>query len=204
MVKRAWSWCKGLGLAGGLAMALAGWPGGVAAAGPPALDGGAPLRGRCLGNHDGDTLRVELGGGRVERVRLLGVDTPELAQGHWAQQARAFTSRWVHGKDLVLTFDRQTRDRHRRLLAYVWVDGRLLNLALVEAGLATTLDYAPNHAHAPVLAAALAKAQASKVGMWQAVGGLRESPLDFRRRTRGQGGSANAPQGPSGSPPAFP
>lgn len=183
-------WRKWLGWGGsGLALALGLVVGlGAAAEAPAALEG------RCVGNHDGDTLRVLLPGGHVERVRLLGVDTPELDQGPWAEKARAFTSRWVHGQPLRLTLDRQPRDRHHRLLAYVWVGERMLNLALVEAGLATTLDYAPNHAHAGALAAAQAKAQAARLGIWQATGGLSESPLAHRRRLRGQ------PPGPGPTP----
>lgn len=143
---------------------------------------GEALEGLCVGNHDGDTLRVRLDDGGQERVRLLGVDTPELAQGAWGQEARAFTSRLVHQKRVRLVLDRQARDRYRRLLAYVHVGDRFVNLALLEAGLATVLDYAPNHAHAAEFASAEAKAKAQALGIWHPTRGLALSPRDFRHR----------------------
>lgn len=142
----------------------------------------AVLEGVGLANHDGDTLRVQISPERVERVRLLGVDTAEMAQGAWADRARAFTSALTHGKRLRLECDRQPRDRYRRLLAYVYVGSHFVNLELVEAGLATVLDYAPNHAHAQALAQAEARAKAGQVGIWHPTTGLRELPRAFRHR----------------------
>src|SRR5712691_4500035 len=85
---------------------------------------------------DGDTVRlVGLG-----RVRLIGVDTPEVFGGAqcYGREASAFVKRLLPpGRRVRYRVGIQPRDRYGRLLAYVWLgDGRFLNLLLAEAGYA--------------------------------------------------------------------
>jgi micrococcal nuclease len=85
---------------------------------------------------DGDTLL--LAGG--ERVRLLGVDTPETKRpDHPVQplgpEAYEFTRAGVEGRTVRLEFDRERRDVFGRLLAYVYRDEWFLNEELIRAGL---------------------------------------------------------------------
>ena len=82
------------------------------------------LRGTVTAVVDGDTVRVELVSGRVERVRLIGVDAPE--PGHcFASKATAIARGLALGRRVTLNGDptQDTRDRYRRLLAYVWLPG---------------------------------------------------------------------------------
>jgi micrococcal nuclease len=85
---------------------------------------------------DGDTL-VLLGG---ERVRLLGLDAPELDSpdartARLAREAAAFARGLAERRHVYLQLDRRHRDRHGRTLAYVFLaDGRLLNAELVKRG----------------------------------------------------------------------
>jgi micrococcal nuclease len=84
---------------------------------------------------DGDTLVVT---GRV-RVRLIGVDTPETKHPHkpvepLGPEATEFTRSLVEDRDVRLAFDRERRDRYGRVLAYVYVDGKLLNEEIIRAG----------------------------------------------------------------------
>lgn len=86
---------------------------------------------------DGDTLLLSI----RERVRLLGIDTPETKKEGvpvqpWGPEATEFTERFIAGRPVRLTFDRERVDQFGRLLAYVWQDGRLLNEELLRAGLA--------------------------------------------------------------------
>jgi len=93
---------------------------------------------------DGDTIDVEVtdGGEPTTRVRLWGVDTPEVAREgrpamHFGPEASAFTRRACVGRMVRLTLEpgRRTRDKYGRLLAWVALpDGRLLNRLLVEEG----------------------------------------------------------------------
>jgi len=84
---------------------------------------------------DGDTLLLEDG----TRVRLLGVDTPETKHPSQpaeplGRQAAAFTRRHVEGRRVRLRFDRERRDRYRRVLAYVYRGEWFLNEELIRAG----------------------------------------------------------------------
>jgi micrococcal nuclease len=106
---------------------------------------------------DGDTalMRVD---GRTESVRYIGIDTPEMNWdnpddlGRCARKAIRATdfneSRLESGRKVTLEFDEELRDRYKRILAYVRVDGRLLNAALLRRGLAETLTIPPNDRYA--------------------------------------------------------
>ncbi len=85
---------------------------------------------------DGDTLLLING----ERVRLIGVDTPETKHPrkpvqYFGREAYLFTKQMVDGKEARLEFERQKRDRYGRLLAYVYLlDGTFLNAEIIKQG----------------------------------------------------------------------
>jgi micrococcal nuclease len=85
---------------------------------------------------DGDTLLLTNG----ERVRLIGVDTPETKHPqkpieYFGKEAYFFTKQMVDGKEARFEFDRQKRDRYGRLLAYVYLlDGTFLNAEIIKQG----------------------------------------------------------------------
>lgn len=115
---------------------------------------------------DGDTIGV-LYRGRYEKVRLIGIDTPESrrnsrayrqAQGSAAdveyilRRGKAVKS-YVKGllrRDMIIfiEFDVQQRDRYRRLLAYLYLqNGEMLNEKLLREGYASLLTVPPNVLH---------------------------------------------------------
>lgn len=121
---------------------------------------------------DGDTIEVGLGG-TVEDVRLIGVDTPETVHPSepvecFGPRASSYTSTALLGESVRLEFDDERRDHYGRLLAYVWLDGKLFNETLVARGLAEVIIYSPNDAYADTLLGAESKAQSSGRGMWSA------------------------------------
>jgi len=85
---------------------------------------------------DGDTLLLTNG----EKVRLIGVDTPETKHPQkpverFGKEAYLFTQRMVEGKEVRLEFDWQKRDKYGRLLAYVYLtDGTFLNAEIIKQG----------------------------------------------------------------------
>ena len=85
---------------------------------------------------DGDTIQLSNG----ERVRLIGVDTPETKHPkkpveYFGKKASAFTKRMVEGKVVTLKYDWQSKDKYGRTLAYVYLkDGTLLNAEIIKQG----------------------------------------------------------------------
>lgn len=136
---------------------------------------------------DGDTLA--LADGRL--VRLIGVNAPEI--DHEARlaepmglEARDFVSRLIPPAGVRLEFDLETKDRHGRTLAYVFLpDGRMLNEELLREGLAYCLPTPPNLKYDERLLRAQRAALQEKKGLW---GLLQETPglryLGSRRSRR--------------------
>lgn len=123
---------------------------------------------------DGDTIVLEGG----ERVRLIGVDTPETKDPRkpvqcFGQQASDFTSSLLPpGTTVHLVADVEQRDNFDRLLAYVYrmPDGLFVNAELVTRGFAQVLTVPPNVAHAEELVALARAARESGIGLWSACG----------------------------------
>jgi micrococcal nuclease len=113
-----------------------------AASAQPAREGAFTLRGTVTHVVDGDTLHVRLGNGRRERVRLIGIDTPERG-ACLSSRATAQARRLAGGQRVILRGDatQDTRDRYGRLLAYAWVRGRDVGFEQVASGLARVYVY---------------------------------------------------------------
>jgi micrococcal nuclease len=123
---------------------------------------------------DGDTIGVRIGG-RTERVRYIGVDTPESVKPDtpvqcYAKRAAAANAALVAGHRVRLVGDVEHRDRYGRLLAYVYRegDGAFVNALLVRDGYARTLTIAPNVAHAAEFARLARTARRDGKGLWRA------------------------------------
>jgi len=91
---------------------------------------------------DGDTVHVQLTTGEEERIRLIGIDTPERGVCGSAR-ATAYARSLASGQHVTLVGDptQARRDRYGRLLAYVWVDGRDLGFQQLARGLARVYVY---------------------------------------------------------------
>lgn len=133
-----------------------------------------PFSARVMRAVDGDTLLVRLSSGERERVRVIGVDTPEdVAPGRpvqcWSRRAAAYTRGLVEGRLVVLTPGRERTDRYGRTLAYVARDdGVSLEEALLRGGYARTLAISPNVDRAAHYAALERVARAAGRGLWGA------------------------------------
>jgi micrococcal nuclease len=136
-----------------------------------------PSEGRVLRVVDGDTIHVRVGG-RDERVRYIGIDTPEEVKPGtpvqcYARAAAAANRRLVAGQEVRLVPDVEARDRYGRLLAYVYRagDGRFVNAELVRDGFARPLTIPPNVRYAERLAGLAAQAREARRGLWAACAG---------------------------------
>jgi len=111
---------------------------------------------------DGDTLILASG----ERVRLLGIDAPELGDPFYIE-ARARLTDLVEGKDIEIERDVSDRDQYDRLLRYVYITNTSVNDLLVREGLARAYIVAPDNAHAATILSAEREAQEASRGLWQ-------------------------------------
>jgi micrococcal nuclease len=134
----------------------------------PAGEAGAAASGSATVTHvtDGDT--VWLSG--VGKVRLIGIDTPEV-YGHvdcYGPQASAYTDHVLApGTRVRYEVGRETHDVYGRTLAYLWLeDGRMFNELLAEGGYARPLTIPPNDEYARLFAAAAQRARAARRGLW--------------------------------------
>ncbi|MCU1465456.1 MAG: nuclease (SNase domain protein) [Actinomycetia bacterium] len=125
---------------------------------------------------DGDTIVVDVAG-RTEKVRILGADTPEVADPRkpvqcYGPEASAYTkTRLAPGTRVSLETDTEVRDKYGRLLAYVYVGGVRYDDELLRLGLARLLIIPPNGVHARAMLQAELDARAAGRGLWSACGG---------------------------------
>ncbi len=111
---------------------------------------------------DGDTLLLQGG----EKIRLLGINAPEEGQPYF-EEATARLRELVEGKQVKLEKDVVDRDRYGRLLRYVFLDGRNINVELVREGLAHVYLIPPNLKYEAELRAAEEEARAAGRGIWR-------------------------------------
>lgn len=135
---------------------------------------GSPMEGRVVKIVDGDTIHV-LVDGRSEKVRYIGMDTPETHKPGtpvqcYGRAASAYNARLVEGRRVRLVLDAERRDRYGRLLAYVYrlPDGLFVNAELVRRGYAQVLTIPPNVAHAAELLSLQRQARGAERGLWSA------------------------------------
>jgi micrococcal nuclease len=134
------------------------------------------LRGRVSRHIDGDTVHITLenppaGFGKVEKIRMIGVDTPETVHPtreveYFGREASNFTKESLLDKDVFLALDWDTRDKYGRLLAYIYLpDGACHNAELIRRGYAHTYTLFPFQ-FLEEFRALEREACASKSGLW--------------------------------------
>lgn len=137
--------------------------------------------------HDGDTIvaRLIATSHVLRTVRLVGIDCPESAQ-RWGSRATGRLAALVLDRPVMLELAIQPHDSHGRLLAGVYLDDgkTLVQEVLVREGLCFTFGIPPNVQYVDQLRAAQTDARRAERGIWSRIGGLEESPADYRRRRR--------------------
>lgn len=117
---------------------------------------------------DGDTFELA----DARRVRLIGIDAPEYRPWEgtvepYGEQASAFLRARLTGKKVRLRKDVSEYDRYGRLLRYAYTsDGEMVNLRMVQEGLAEVKGYPPDTLFQSELLAAQAQARKERKGLW--------------------------------------
>lgn len=131
---------------------------------------------KVVGVSDGDTLTALDESNTKHKVRLHGIDAPEIGQP-FGTKSREALGRLAMKKTATLHL--KGRDRYGRDLARVEVDGRDVNLELVKDGLAW--HYA-RYDDSPELASAEREAREAKRGVWADTGAV--PPWEWRATER--------------------
>lgn len=108
---------------------------------------------------DGDTVHVKFADGRIEKLRIIGVDAPKLASEFreaefYAEEASEYLHDLIYGKTVYLEKDVSDRDQYNRLLRYVWLESAVDN---VDFDNITKTDLANHMVNAKLLADGYAK-----------------------------------------------
>jgi endonuclease YncB( thermonuclease family) len=135
---------------------------------------------------DGDTVTVITPNQTKLRIRMLGIDAPETPKGTkfpgqpYGPKAEAYLKRLIEGKRVRVEI--YGVDRYKRLLSIMFIDGKDINLAMIEAGLAEVYRGPESgHPYKVQYQAAEEAARAAKKGMW-VLGEKYESPRAYRKR----------------------
>ena len=131
---------------------------------------------------DGDTLLLETG----ERVRLIGIDTPEMHDSDklkrdakrtqqdattiqkLGRRAYEFTKGFLEVKRVSLEFDVERYDKYNRLLAYVYLkDGTFANAEIVKEGYASLMTISPNVKYSDLFLKLYQEARQERRGLWK-------------------------------------
>jgi micrococcal nuclease len=128
------------------------------------------LRAKVTRIVDGDTLIARVSVRRSERVRLIGIDTPEVGRC-FAAQATLTARKLALNRRVKLQGDRtqSRRDRFGRLLAYVLLpNGRDLGRELIRSGRGVVFVFRRPFAKLASYRAAEAAARSARLGLWSA------------------------------------
>lgn len=136
---------------------------------------------------DGDTLIITTPDGSNERLRLKGIDAPELSSNdtsaaqHFAGESADYLRKRVEGREVILQYDgTERRDRYGRLLGFIYVtESDCINLAMVRDGYAYA-DRRFDSFMRGKLGQAEGEARRKKRGLWQTV--TPDQMPDWRQR----------------------
>ena len=119
---------------------------------------------------DGDTLEIQQGE-KKEKVRLIGVDTPETVKPNtpvqpYGKEASDFTKSMLLNKEVTLEFDAARTDKYGRLLAYIYLDNKMFNETLLEEGYARLMTVPPNVKYVERFVELQKQAREAEKGLW--------------------------------------
>ena len=132
-----------------------------------------PMTGTVTRIVDGDTIEL-LFGSEIYKIRYLNVDAPEMSGGDGggpeclAEDAKLLNEQLTFERTVELEYDVECTDRFDRLLAFVKVDGRMVNEVIIERGFGQVLVIPPNVKYQSEFEILEARAKDNRAGVWGA------------------------------------
>lgn len=122
---------------------------------------------------DGDTIKITTVSGRVESVRLIGINTPETGGPYrtkecFGNESTAAMKQRVLNKEVTLERDdtQGNRDKYERLLRYVFLGDENVNQSMIEGGYAYEYTYAKSYKYQQSFQIAERDARVHRRGIW--------------------------------------
>ncbi|MCS7215692.1 MAG: thermonuclease family protein [Thermodesulfovibrio sp.] len=123
---------------------------------------------------------------KTEKIRLIGIDAPELAQEPWGVRSKNYLRKIIRESDwqVKIELDVQHRDKYGRILAYLWdKNGNMINYMMIRNGYAMVYTIPPNVKYVESFLEAQRLARDEKRGIW-GKDGIRQNPSDWRTENR--------------------
>lgn len=128
----------------------------------------------------GQTVEVVLiGSSETTRVRIIGIDAPDLRQSPWGEAAKQKLVELVTGLPIKLELENEERDRYNRLNAHLWQERTLVSQELVAAGCVLAND-SYEHKYSKLLMESQEYARLMGYGIWNPQQAMRYTPRQFR------------------------
>ncbi len=131
---------------------------------------------------DGDSIYVRFSSGLEEKVRLIGIDAPEIkdptsGEEHFGVESTEYASDMLDGQVAWLEFDEGKRDQYGRMLAYLWLEkpeaageaeirAKMFNARMLLNGYARQVIFQPNVKYVEYFSAFVNEARKEKKGLW--------------------------------------
>ena len=116
----------------------------------------------CTTIIDGDTFKLETG----EKVRLIGIDAPELSQPG-GKESREYLAHLVLHRNITLEKGYQNRDKYNRLLRFVYIDNLCINEEMIRQGYAEARYLPSNDPLREHYIQLEIEAEITKAGLWR-------------------------------------
>jgi micrococcal nuclease len=123
---------------------------------------------------DGDTVDVDFKG-TIERIRLIGIDAPEMNDQRnvvecFAKESHSKLSELINDKQVKLEQDNNldNRDTYGRLLRYIYLDNKNINKQMIDEGYAFEYTYNKTYKYQTDFKAAEKSAREESRGLWAA------------------------------------
>ena len=120
---------------------------------------------------------------KVTKVRITGIDAPDLRQSPWGEAAKNRLTELVIDKPIKLETDSWKSDRYNRLNAHIWQDKTLVSQKLVKEGYVLANTEYP-HSYRNLLINAREYARLMGYGIWNPQQALRQTPAQFRSKIK--------------------
>lgn len=134
------------------------------------------IEGKVISVADGDTLTLVDANREKVKVRLGQIDAPESAMPYGGKAKQALADK-VFGKQVSIAVE--TKDRYGRVVGVVWLQGKEINLQLLEEGMAWWYkDYSSDKRYQ----VAQEQARQAKKGLWEQANP--QAPWEWRKQQR--------------------